>query len=114
MALTWTKNAFPAALVSAGEVRAVSGPGSGLAAIAGGEVTGVSTLAVVSGCCPLDDEVVEPVLGFAGDGGAEDAGGAALLAPIGTVSRGELTVGGMAPEVVTRSVAGDMRADRSL
>ena len=75
----------------------VSGPNPGLAERAGGEAGGGSTLAVVSAFCRLDDE-----------------DGVPLLLPIGTVSRGGLTVGGMAPEVGTRSIAGDMPVALSL
>ena len=107
-------NALPAVPVSVAEAGVVSDSGSDLADGAGGEGASGSTLAVVSGLFWLEDEVAEAMLGFASEGGAEDAGGVPLLAPIGTVSRGGLTVGGMAPEVVTRSVAGDMRADLSL
>jgi hypothetical protein len=107
-------NPPPAVLVSAAEVAAGVGSTPALAENAGGEVTGGSTLAVDSSFGWLDDEGVDPLFGFVGEGGTEDAERVLSLVPIGTVSRGGLTVGGMAPEVVTRSVAGDMRPDLSL
>ncbi|MGA2074218.1 MAG: hypothetical protein ABSH52_12015 [Terriglobia bacterium] len=107
-------NPPPAVLVSAAEVAAGAGSAPALAERAGGEVTGGSTLAVVSSLGWLDDEGVDTLLGFVSDGGTEDAERVRSLVPIGTVSGGGLTVGGMAPKVVTRSVAGDMRPDLSL
>ena len=107
-------NPPPAVLVSAAEVAAGADSASALAEKAGGEVTGGSTLEVVSSFGWLDDEGVDPLFGFVGEGGTEDAERVRSLVPIGTVSGGGLTVGGMAPKVVTRSVAGDMRPDLSL
>ena len=107
-------NPLPASLASAGEVRAVSGPGSILADVAGGEVTAGSTRAIVVEFDWLGDERRDSGLGFVSRGGMDEPECAVSLVPIGTVSRGGLTAGGMAPGVVTLSVAGDMRPDRWL
>jgi hypothetical protein len=52
--------------------------------------------------------------GWETTGGMEVADVDPLLGPTGTVSRGELTVGGIVAGVSTRSVVGDMRTERSL
>ena len=79
-----------------------------------GAAAGGSTRAVVSDLCELKDEEAEALPALTGAGAAVDAEEVPLLVPIGTVSRGGLTAGGTAPELVTRSVSGDIRVDLSL